>query len=68
MLANGKRLIQVRVNDFVYDYLKHYFEVFGVSISAQAEMAIITQILHQGGIENAQTQNETQSPPQSSQT
>lgn len=60
MLSNGKRLIQVKVNDSVYDYLKRYSEGFGVSISSYCEQSIITRILYEGG--NAyETQTQSQS-------
>lgn len=46
------RLVQVKVTNLAYEYMKKYSELFGVSISRFAEMAIQEKIIKNGGFKS----------------
>lgn len=50
--SSVNKLIQVKVTKLVYEYLKKYSDMFGVSISRFCEMAIQEKIIKNGGFNN----------------
>lgn len=51
-ISSENKLIQVKISNLAYDYLKKYSSLFDVSISRFAETAINERIVHLGGFEN----------------
>lgn len=51
-ISSENKLIQVKISNLAYEYLKKYSSLFDVSISRFAEIAINERIVHFGGFED----------------